>query len=203
MKQFLRYQVSGMVFVFWAVVFYLSSTSPESNLINLIKDACDENGSIHFLVSLLSSLPIGVVIHQISVSIKNCIVAKWIKEFDDFPVCSRINSSSKMKNYIFERISNLNSFYYVRFDNGILAPFAAWLSVWIITKNIVTNEWAFCALVIGGLVSFYIFRIQKEIKEYNKLLDKCKGRVDEKYGKNASCCCCSVSSSRLWRRRFN
>lgn len=172
MKQFLRYQISGMVFIFWLIIFYFgTSTSEPIKLIELLKNNYSNNIGIKSIIGLLSALPIGVVIHQISVEIKNWIVAQFISEFNDYPNENRINSTSKMKDYILERISNLNSFYYVRFDNGILAPLLAYLTVVNIIDSSIHSIWIWSALVIGFTLALYFIRIRNEIKEYNRILD--------------------------------
>ena len=172
MKQFLRYQISGMVFIFWLIIFYFGKdTSEPIKLMELLKDSYSEDIGIKSIVGLLSALPIGVVIHQISVEFKNWIVGYFVGEFNDFPNEKRINSTSEMKAYILERISNLNSFYYVRFDNGILAPLMAFLIVRNIIDTPINDIWIYCALMIGIILSVYIFRIRNEIKKYNQILD--------------------------------
>jgi len=161
-----------MVFIFWLIIFYFGKdASNPIDLIKLINDNYSKDIGIKSIVSLLSALPIGVIIHQISVEIKNWIIGSFINEFNDFPNEQRINSTSEMKTYILERISNLNSFYYVRFDNGILAPFMAFLIIWNIIDQSINNIWIYTALLIGIILSVYIFRIKDEIKKYNQILD--------------------------------
>ena len=172
MRQFLRYQISGMVFIFWLIIFYFgTSTSEPIKLIELLKNNHSSNIGIKSIIGLFSALPIGVVIHQISVEIKNWFVGQFISEFNDFPNKDRINSTSKMKDYILERISNLNSFYYVRFDNGILAPLLAYLTVVNIIDTPIHSIWIWSAIVIGFILALYFIRIRNEIKKYNQILD--------------------------------
>lgn len=172
MKQFLRYQISGMVFIFWVIIFYFGTSASEPiKLIEVLKNNYSNNIGIKSIIGLLSALPIGVVIHQISVEIKNWLVGRCISEFNDFPNENRINSTSEMKDYILERISNLNSFYYVRFDNGILAPLFAYLTVVNIIDSSIHSIWIWSALVIGFILALYFIRIRNEIKKYNQILD--------------------------------
>lgn len=179
MRQLLRYQISGMTFIFWLVIFYFGKdTSDPIRLLEAINTNYKEDIGIKSIIGLLSALPIGVIIHQISVEIKNWIIGKIIFiEFDDFPNEKRINSNSEMKKYILERISNLNSFYYVRFDNGVLAPLLAFCVVINIIDKPINCIWIIFSIIIGLILSVYIFRIKKEIKEYNKILD---GSSEEK-----------------------
>jgi len=170
-----------MVFIFWLIIFYFGKdTSNPIHLIELIKDNYSKDIGIKSIVSLLSALPIGVIIHQISVEFKNWIVGRFISsEFNDFPNKQRINSTSEMKTYILERISNLNSFYYVRFDNGILAPLMAYLIVSNIINTSINGIWICSALLIGIILFIYIFRIRNEIKEYNEILDNTTNQIIE------------------------
>lgn len=124
--------------------------------------------------SLIAALPVGVIIHQFSVVIKNCI-GSLISEFSDFPkVENIINLDSKRikVDYILERISNLNSFYYVRFDNGILSPLLAWIVISLLMGVNINSIWTLSALLIGFVTSMYIPRIWCELKYYNDALKK-------------------------------
>jgi len=168
MKQFLRYQISGSVFVLWFLTFYFGTNN--WNLlptIILLKD--------HILTGLAISMPIGVLIHQFSVLIKNWIIGKFAKEFSDFPDSKLISKLTIQNNdrvkYCIERISNLNSFYYVRFDNGILAPFLAIL--FSLFCGVDFKYKLFLYFMLMGFITFiYIFRIYKEIKEYIEIIKK-------------------------------
>lgn len=172
MRQFLRYQISGMIFIFWLVIFYFGKDISEPiKLLEQINTNYKEDIGINSIIGLLSALPIGVIIHQISVEIKNLIIGKIFSEFDDFPNRERINSNSEMKTYILERISNLNSYYYVRFDNGLLAPFLVWFVVINIIDKPINKIWIILSIIIGLILSVYIYRIKKEIEEYNKILN--------------------------------
>ena len=170
MKQFLRYQISGSVFIFWIVVFYYGKDT--ANPIDLIKIIYTKLDGIKSILGFVSALPIGVLIHQISVQIKNCIIGQIWKEFIDFPKESRINSSSENKTYILDRISNLNSFYYVRFDNGLLAPFFSYLIVHNYIEQPIHTFWLLLSLSLGAIINLYLIRIYKEMKKYDLLLVK-------------------------------
>ena len=170
MKQFLRYQISGSVFIFWIVIFYFGKDT--SNPIELVKMIYLKIDGMKSIIGLISALPIGVLIHQISVQIKNWIIGQFWKEFNDYPNEHKINSSSDNKMYILDRISNLNSFYYVRFDNGFLAPFFSYLIVSNYIEHPIHNFWLIASSILGILINLYIIQIYKEIKEYDLLLVK-------------------------------
>ncbi len=175
MKQFLRYQISGMVYIGWVLIFYFGSKP--GGIANLIIQASN-NSQINNLTfsGLFSALPLGVFIHQISVLIKNCLLAKIFPEYDDFPRASIITALDKEKNesakYILSKISNLNSFYYVRFDNGILAPFLSFLTViffFDVSVKSIGSEIVF-AFLIALIICCYLGRISRELIWYqNKL----------------------------------
>jgi len=182
MKQFLRYQISGMVFIFWILIFYYSGIS--KNLDEFIKNFSD--GMFfkkEFVYAFITAMPFGVIIHQVSVSIKNHIVAKMCKELDDFPQKKYLSNLIKNQKryskqeidkieytkYILDKISNLNSFYYVRFDNGFLAPFLAFVIV-IASGYRVNSNVVAISITVGFIMLYYIKRICKELKYYRKLL---------------------------------
>jgi len=181
MKQFLRYQISGMVFIAWLLIFYYSGISENFDFfLNKIIDGVFFKN--RFFYGFIVALPIGVIIHQISVNIKNHIGAKLCKELDDFPQKRYIKKLIKAKNknkeidkveytkYIFDKISNLNSFYYVRFDNGFLAPFLAFILIISCGYNISPIPVSI-AISLGCIILYYIpTRICKEIKEYFSML---------------------------------
>lgn len=175
MKQLLRYQISGMVFIGWLLIFYFGS-QPEG-IANLIIKASNNSQLNNLTFSgLFSALPLGVFIHQISVLIKNCLLAKIFPEYDDFPrTCvltaldQETNESAK---YIVSKISNLNSFYYVRFDNGILAPFLSFLTaifIFDVSVKSIGSEIIF-SVFIALIICCYLGRISRELIWYqNKL----------------------------------
>ena len=170
MKQFLRYQISGMIFVLWIVIFYYSG---KSNNVQEFIQCLEESNFLksEALIAFVTALPIGVIIHQLSVSIKNHIIAKMCNELSDFPILEEISKYDETKKYALDRISNLNSFYYVRFDNAFLAPFLAFLIV--ISLGYKINPIAIMIwIVLATAILYYIPRICREIQEYKKILDR-------------------------------
>jgi hypothetical protein len=169
MKQFLRYQISGMVFILWIFVFYYSGISDTSDeFINNIQDSIVLNKIVG---GFIFAIPFGVIIHQISVTIKNYITVEICKEFDDFPnnYYKIFKDDGEYTKYILDRISNLNSFYYVRFDNGFLAPFLALIVVICFGKN-VSGIAISVFLFLSMILLSYLPRICTELKEYNSFI---------------------------------
>lgn len=168
LKQFLRYQVSGTIFLLWLVVFHYGKDA--ASLECLFLEIANHISIIQSLAGVLYALPIGVLIHQISVNIKNWVVAVPFKEFDDCPDLGLFENQDDTCKYCREKISNLNSFYYVRMDNGLLAPLFAWL----ITNSFATDQtyqiWWWVAIIIGIALLSYIPRLRKEINIYNEVL---------------------------------
>lgn len=171
MKQFLRYQVSGITFILWCAFYYFSTN--DCNILTTVRyivkhESLDKR--VAFII--VAAIPIGVIIHQISVLIKNWCVAKFFKEFDDFPKVCQIQKNQTIHEnikYCLEKISNLNSFYYVRFDNGVLAPLFAIVFMWFSTGLFKTNV-IILFLIIAILTSIYIIRIKKELKVYQEII---------------------------------
>lgn len=127
LKILLRYQISGSIFIGWFLLFHYSVHSAD------FADMATKIMDISSLGALVLAIPIGAIIHQFSVTIKNQIFgAKFIPILSDSPMklngvtASILNALSDQENkrleYIIERITNLNSFYYMRFDCGFLAP---------------------------------------------------------------------------------
>lgn len=171
MKQFLRYQISGTVFLIWIVVFYFSECA--TSVEQLLSSIFSEIESLKAVVGLISALPIGVVIHQVSVMLKNWVVAKLWEEFDDYPNNSLLPSKDSPRTaYILERISNLNSFYYVRFDTGVLAPLFAWMFVSIFLNQNIESYLIVTAVSIAIALNIYLVRIRKELLKYTKLINE-------------------------------
>ena len=172
MKQFLRYQISGTVFILWCVVFYYGGES--QNISELIALLHSKLNDLKIIAGLAVALPVGVMIHQFSVLLKN-LMGVFIKSFSDFPSINDIKNidDKRLKiDYILERISNLNSFYYVRFDNGVLSPLLAW---WVVScfMNININSfWLIAASSIGCITAVYIPVIWCELKYYKSALKK-------------------------------
>lgn len=134
MKILLRYQISGSIFIGWFLLFHYSVHSAD------LADMATKIMDISSLASLIIAMPIGAIIHQFSVTIKNQIYGGTKGLFGEG--CYQLLSDSpkkdptrlileKYKNerefvqYISDKISNLNSFYYMRFDCGFLAPLLA------------------------------------------------------------------------------
>jgi len=182
MKQFLRFQISGTTFYIWLFIFLFGIPDKDGiqELILNIKDGTtDENkyltGYIAFAVA--SALPVGTIIHQLSVLIKNWVLVKLfcLDSLSDKPyknAIERISPASPKIDYILERVSNLNSFYYVRVDNGILAPLIAWIAVCIFADR--TPENYGIAITIGAITSIYLYSIYKELGEYRDMLNYIK-----------------------------
>jgi len=170
-KQFLRYQISGSVFILWTIVFiYGQCTNDIYGLIKLLEPTFSNIKIVAGLVAI--TLPIGVLIHQLSVVIKN-FMGIILKEFRDSPdkeIIIRLDSIEKSTEYCLERISNLNSFYYVRFDNGLLSPFLAWLGVLFFMEGDIKSTWTTSALIIGFITGMYLPKIYLEMKEYKCIL---------------------------------
>ena len=186
MKQFLRYQISGTVFILWVVVFYYGENATNLNELAMILHSSLKD--LKIIAGLAGALPIGVIIHQLSVLIKNCLVAKIWEEFDDFPqgeIILELNKQEEEKliEYCLERISNLNSFYYVRFDNGFLAPFIAWLAVSCFMGRNINCLWLLAVFCIGIITLAYLPKIYIEIKEYRSILTKLLGSKTKKVKK--------------------
>lgn len=137
----LRYETSGAIYIVWLILFYIGLhpySSSEQIINNLLNDKLPWGG---FFIAF----PIGVIIHQISVNLKNMVVCKFYKYLNDSPDVAptsamlnrlniidnngvSLNKREKTFEYVRNRISSLNSFYYARIDNGVIAPFFAWYS---------------------------------------------------------------------------
>jgi len=247
MKQFLRYQISGSVFILWVAIFFFSSggfdlissmkihsseitkeISAKFNkdeikdpggkkisfyhepILNSTKKGTEievvgdiEGMSSKFLVKSIDgvdfpslatiflsvfifiAMPVGVLIHQFSVLIKNLLGKSFLfcKVLYDFPrnkEVLKLDFQCKKSNveYIFDRISSLNSFYYVRVDNGLWAPLFAWLVVSYYGMDIVMDVWG-VAVVIGFVTLLYVYQIISEMKEYESILIEIR---DEMHG---------------------
>ena len=169
MKQFLRYQISGMVFILWIFIFYYSGISDSSD--EFIKNIQDSIVLNKIVGGFIFATPFGVIIHQISVTIKNYISSDLCKELNDFPnnYYKIFKNNGDYAKYILGRISNLNSFYYVRFDNGFLAPFLALIVVICFGKN-VSGIAVSVFLFLSMILLSYLPRICKELKKYNSFI---------------------------------
>jgi hypothetical protein len=154
-KQFLRFQISGITCLFWSLLFFipyidwakLSTVEAEKLIVALI-------GSIAL------SLPLGSIIHQISISLlspfrkKRLFIPRTVIE--ELKLIGKnhefVNKDPKFQNilvfakgtklswtdavthvskeidieYIRQEIDNRYSYYYVRMDNGFFAPLFAY-----------------------------------------------------------------------------
>ncbi len=153
LRVLLRYQISGSVFIGWFLLFHYSVHSADwADMAKQIMDATT-------LLTFVASIPIGAIIHQFSVTIKNQFLGLCEGTcLSDSPMKSptkeilafykdKISNEDKTKevsleylNYIKEKISNLNSFYYMRFDNGFLAPALAYMLFFIVDGKIIQNS---------------------------------------------------------------
>ncbi|WP_430811110.1 MULTISPECIES: hypothetical protein [unclassified Carboxylicivirga] len=137
MKQFLRYGVSGTSYLLWCVLYY--TTCKFGSLETLLAYAAKSKTESFYAVALgLASVPIGVIIHQLSVSLKNNIIGRIWFEFSDQPKhfeIAALNRNFELANYYLAKISNLNSFYYVRIDNLFIAPLLAFVSTGILISK--------------------------------------------------------------------
>ena len=147
-----------------------------TNLNQLITNIHIDLKDLKLVIGLLAALPIGVIIHQFSVLIKNWLFSRICCELNDFPkkeFILKLDSDDKKVTYILERISNLNSFYYVRFDNGVLSPFLAWVTISFFMDLKIHCSWVASAIIIGLITVAYIPRICSEIKKYHDILNLC------------------------------
>ena len=163
-----------MVFFIWIFIFYYSGQANDSH--EFLNFFITDTNFEKIIGGIASALPLGVFIHQISVSIKNYIIGKLCTELDDFPKSYLIeNLKSKdpenieYVKYILEKISHLNSFYYVRFDNGFLAPFLAFITVLTFGYSIHCIA-VISFIVVAVVLLSYLPRICKELKEYTQLI---------------------------------
>lgn len=132
MREILRYQISGSIYRMWIVIFYYGVDAENLNELSecILEDLSNLKDSAFVILGVAIALPIGVLIHQFLVVIKNWIISKKWCELDDFPKKGLIlklkePGNAEITKYVSERISNLNTFYYVRFDNGLLSPLLA------------------------------------------------------------------------------
>lgn len=177
MKLFLRYQLTGSVFIGWFVVLYYGGQSADFEAL-IIKLATLKTDKA--FISLFAAYPIGVIIHQFSVLLKNLIFARYFPALSDKPLlfnstkaCNKAKQEIdfELYEYYMDKISNLNTFYYVRFDNGFLSPILSILFYKLVSfQNITHPETLLKIKLLFVLVSvitlFYIFKIIKELRSY-------------------------------------
>lgn len=148
MKQFLRFQISGLTAVFWAALFTIPYVDWQA-----LKDASEDLLTFIGVVAIALALPLGTIVHQISITVLSPF-RRWRffnkrKVLDDLELFAKEQEfvASDQKNqfalvyaqawrgnecqkewpnfdleYIRAEISNRYSYYYVRIDNGLLSP---------------------------------------------------------------------------------
>lgn len=149
MKQFLRFQISGLTSLLWFLLFFYPYVDLADSGMSTSK------GVIAFCLSFVTlALPLGTIVHQISITLFSpfrktrflFFKRKSLYEIDDFKPF-KMQDEHKLKQYklaiikgtnvshkignkevsldigsIAKGISNRYSYYYVRVDNGIVAP---------------------------------------------------------------------------------
>ena len=211
MKQFLRFQISGLTCMFWVILFLL----PYLDVGKLIE--IGEGKAITALIGLVTlALPLGTIIHQISITV--------FSPFRDRRFCNRRSVLNDLKQlatslevtnkdrknqcllvlhqgiriswkdsdvekdldveYLREEVSNRYSYYYVRIDNGLLAPVFAVLIFCLLKHYLQSSHkelflldptlaiWVIpvAATVICLLVLLYIPALLKEVDDLERLL---------------------------------
>jgi hypothetical protein len=154
--------------MFWLAIFGIGGRT--EGFSDLAKLLYSEAENFRILAGLVVALPIGVLIHQLSVLIKNWVVGKCCKYFSDYPQRIDFSDNSELKKYCLDKISNLNSFYYVRVDNGLLAPLIAWFFISVLIGLEVAWYLIGTSFVIGFLTVIYIPRIHCEIKFFREII---------------------------------
>lgn len=165
LKILLRYQISGSIFIGWFLLFHYSVHSADyAEMATKIMD-------ISSLASLVLAIPLGAIIHQFSVTIKNQVFGLCTASYlSDSPLKSptkdilefynkKINGDAEKEylNYIKEKITNLNSFYYLRFDNGFLAPLLAIILFCFVDYQYI--PWEPVSLIVLFVISLFIYFI--------------------------------------------
>ena len=161
--------------MFWVAIFGIGGRT--EGFSDLAKLLYSEAENFRILAGVVVALPIGVLIHQLSVLIKNWVVGRCCKSFSDFPQRTELCDNSELKKHCLSKISSLNSFYYVRVDNGVLAPFLAWLLISVLIGREIAWYLIGTSLAIGLLTIIYIPRIYCEIKFFQRILtnpDQCQ-----------------------------
>lgn len=154
--------------MFWVAIFGIGGrTEGFSELAKLLYMEAED---FRILAGLVIALPIGVLIHQLSVLLKNWVVGKCFKSFSDLPHRTELPDNSELKKYCLSKISNLNSFYYVRVDNGVLAPFLAWFLISVLVGREVAGYLIVTSVVVGLLAVLYLPRIYCEIKFFQRIV---------------------------------
>lgn len=161
----LRYQISGSVFIAWFLLFHYSVHSAD------FADMATKIMDISSLATLVMAIPLGAIIHQFSVTIKNQIFGLCEESYlSDSPMKKPTRtildgykkaSDKEYVKYLDEKISKLNSFFYMRFDNGFLAPLLAF-SLFFVTSDLnfayICNALAIYIVLIIVLIGIYYIR---------------------------------------------
>lgn len=198
LKIWLRYQLSGTVYIAWFLIFYYSSNSYD------LTEITAKIFSLDVLKIFAAGIPIGAIIHQFSVSLKNQVLGGWfgLKFFRDSMVddskltdhiirrllnnqiktkagdfkfiigenCKSANEvgsdivNSKVQ-AIHEKLSSLNTFYYMRVDNGFFAPVLAFISyILVIASTYDDLPWMTSMIVVAILILALILKFRTKLK---------------------------------------
>lgn len=220
MKQFLRFQISGLTCILWTILFLLPyinwSTFSTVNFEKLV---------VALVGSFAVALPLGTVIHQISISLLSpfrkerffikILVIDELKILKD-KMTSFNNSDEKYQSilvfyqginvkwttkenmektldveHIRNEISNRYSYYYVRIDNGIIAPVIGFFlfllinfcadkaNVGITLQNPIIPSiiMPLIALIFCYLIVKYVPELLKDIDDIERLLLKFEDNI--------------------------
>jgi hypothetical protein len=211
MKQFLRFQISGLTCLLWVLLFLL----PYIDFSKLL-GVEGMKAAVALLGSVALGLPLGTIIHQISISIlspfRKFRFFNKRKILDDLrqraELLKIINRDTKNQallvlqqatrlsweegdlkkelniDYVGEEISNRYSYYYVRIDNGVIAPLFALIAskllynyLSFLKAPILLAKPIFCpyvmpfiALVICVLMTMYIPELLREVDDLERLI---------------------------------
>lgn len=183
LKMLLRYQISGSVFIAWFLLFHYSVHSAD------FADMATKIMDISSLATLVMAIPLGAIIHQFSVTIKNQIfglceesylsdspMKKPTRAILNYYANNLTGDDSKEINleylkYIQEKITNLNSFYYMRFDNGFLAPLLASILFYCIDNVAITSVLVFgISLFIICVSLLYLYKYVETKPKIKKII---------------------------------
>ncbi|XXJ18515.1 hypothetical protein ACR42D_02990 [Desulfovibrio caledoniensis] len=181
MKQFLRFQISGLTCIFWIFMYYLPCVKWE-----LVSLKGLETVIPVLAVAVTLALPLGTIIHQLSISIlspfrSRRFVYKRRHSLDELKSFSPLvlpitNSNNQYKmaiaqSYIIDssnsgtakiniqelrsEISARYSYYYVRVDNGLIAPIISLIAFLISIIMFIERNCPF--IVAPSLPTYIIF----------------------------------------------
>lgn len=205
LKIWLRYQLSGSVYIAWLLIFYYSSNSYD------LIEVTSKIFSLDVVKIFAAGIPTGAIIHQFSVSFKNQVLGGWfgLQFFQDSMV-----DDSTLTNFIIRRMGNnqmvlrsnrfvriisgkkprrgrvgdigsdiidskiratheklsaLNTFYYMRVDNGFFAPILAFISyVLVIASTYDDLPWMTFVIVFIVVLTIVLVKIGSMILIYAK-----------------------------------